>query len=1760
MLFALSAVAQRADNPLSDSSSTHFCDIVISGNFDSDCIFDFKDEVTDEYPDLLIACKHSSVTYTAYANTGSNSTLNYNWEVFGHSSLSVSGNQISVDWSDNEWGMVVVTATSPDGDTCTVFRRVKLIDNPTVGIASVPPFTILPDGRKVVRVCQGASVQFIDQSSAGNSDIAGYHWECRQAAPSSTPDYLVEDIYRNDVVIHRVYNNCGCFDEDSIEIEMIDGANLELECYGTVCENAIVTYHTLSPLCSEYHWYVDGGTIIAGQGSPDPVVQWDHPSGGYGVIGLDGVLCGEIACPTLMSRKIPVIQDRLPVEGPTELCIGDAVVFSLPLFGSTEYNWSISPSAGVNTDMMSQANEVRLVFNQAGTYHLRCSYRCEFLDCGPFDAEPITIIVRPKLDITGNSQICLSNACSLLASPSVNAAWTAFDLANGNSVVATQQGSSFSHTFDTPGRYLITAEHPDYCGPATFVMTVKDVPPAPTINDLDPANRHTACPGLGIALSGTPSQPNYSLVWQPTDPSASPQLYSGDSVTISYQPDVCDVRVYNYDRVLQCQSTSYYVHQVSELVPAPIHIPGQITVCPNSLIVWGNDAVPDQSSEGMLYEWTIQDDMQYCASIQGSHLSNSVVLAVNDITTPASFYVTLTRTFCGNVSSENVIHIQVLDSISHPLSISGPDEVCVNSTATYLGSGGSNSNYHWSIEGVNHGGTPIDHTFRQEGLVPVTLYENPFDYCTNKSYLNQVVKIVSVNSLPMVQGLSVDAQAGFVFVVPSLDPNDYSYSWTFQASAQDLPIALPEISDHAPISSTGTYSCTVTDVRTGCSKSVSLFCQPNLPTINCDPLSLLGDYETCSHSVSLRAGIYPSVVSWKVSGGDFSISMHGTNNHYADITFENIGIYTVSASTGINNCYEGYRVFAVEFIPNFHFTPGCDKILINNASQFIQPGEMVYVSVSNSRNSNTDIISFPVSQTSFTYTPTSLLVGTCTYTFTLTGYGSNGNITPCVLGTATIGSPLLPVGTSAVSISTSNPYSPTQTCDNTPIELTASLGYPGSIVSSTWDFDDGSSFYTEGNSIFHTFEEGHAYYLGVQIVDNYGCIRSTQAPLRIMSNSNPLVGARLVQLDDNICPYELPSIRASFSADDPSNHYSWWRLKDPTRVVSTNPYYTSVSDDYFVFAINDNYCQKEASTFIKYLNSPTAYIYADNLNFCIGDEVRLYGDQGPSSDQLSYMWSVSGPGFSRSFSTPDIVFSPTSAGSYNVSLTITNTSTSCSASTSETITINAKPTAPSLSFVGSPCISDAPVHLAASGFSGEMHWSNGNTGPDAYYFTHGLASAYYYDPAIGCPSESSTIRIHKEPDFDALLTGCYEKCKYFFSNTLPIYGLTDNAQYIDWEWYLNGTTIASGSGTYSNIPIQLPLTGYGDYQMLVDYSGGNCSGISPLLTIDNKDTCDCQDLDVSYKYEWHVEDCKIFYDVDVTVCNNSTTRDCLRNIEYLFNTEHIDVVYTDFASTTLNPGDCYSFHLTILVSQFFPSSTISFRLYDECNNCTTDFSINLMPEKIDCEMDMQLLSLDINPGLSSNVAAYFDFKLDVSPCQNLIAFWTEPPMVINYWYDGAATVYGLGMVDYATLTQLMAENGNICFYAITCEGDHLCKRMFCIPAEEVYNILHDMGLAKTNTSGGSKGGNTKRMPNPDLGNDTDPRLMPNPTTGEVNVIGTTDEVVEVLVMDMNGRQMATFVNTKRFNIAHLATGHYIVRLKTQHNTTEKVTYLKLVKK
>lgn len=1754
LLLGISVAMAQCDNtlPSRNRSNNTPCDVVVTGDFDSECIYDDKNIVTDEYPNYLVACKNSQVTYTSHANVGTGTVAAYRWEVTGDVSHTDYGNHTTVNWGNGDYGTLVATVVNSYGDSCFVAYRVRLIDIPTASATSVPAY-IMDNGVKVIEVCYGGSVQFYDNSDAGNSDIAGYYWS-NGTVTAATPNFLVENITTGMTITHRVYNNCSCYDEEEYRIKVQNGDNLVLECYGTVCKDSVVTYHATYPTCSDYYWYVEGGILLGGQFTASPTVQWNNPSNGYGVIGLDGTACSSGACPMLMTRSVPVIHDGLAIDGQSELCVGEAVMYRLPLFGSTRYDWTITPTTGVSIVNESHANEVLVIFSQAGNYTLSADYRCDFLDCGPMDAEPLTITVKPRLEIVGHDRICISNPLTLGLSPSVTAEWTITDLATGDPVTYTT-GTALTHNFLHPGRYLVTASNSNYCEGAAKVVDVQPTPPAPTVCDLDTANRHTACLGQGILLAGTPAEPYYSLVWSPVCNTASPQLYSGDSVTISYPTEVCDVRVYNYDRVLQCMSADYYLHTVDQLSLAPVNFTPRV-VCPNTTLTITELDVPNQRREGVLYEWKIQDTKQHCASIQGSHMRNTANILCNNLASlPETFYVTLKRTYCNGISHFDTLWITTRNS-ANQLSISGPDTVCLHETATFTGSG--SPNLYWSIEGTPYSGSTATHTFDHTGNRPVVLRSTDDSICSDRT------KNVYVKPLPAVQGLV--RNVGIISLNPYMNPSDYTFQWWYYPTGGGTPVNLGTNAT-AQYSLPGTYCCTVTDRVTECSYTV---CNDYGDGTGCIEMTLLhSNYNYCNNTIQITSPLSINNVLWQVEGGGAILQTSGTNNSVATVTVSELGYVTVTATTTNENnqCVVGTYYFLVDFIPEFEFVTNCSSVQIINHSQYLDGTQTVYIHTPGLLLNSIDIISFPASQSSATYIPH--FFNSRTYTFWLTGYGSDYNIDSCILGTCYVPRNTFYFG-NPVPITTSNIYNNDQTCNNTPIRLTASLYNNRQIKSVEWTFSDGSSATSEGDTIWHTFTSstiGHN--VVAYVTDIYNCTYTSNA-FAITSNTDNLVSGLLTALGNASCPY-VTSRNISFGPNANNNHYTWSNAP----VNGPSPHPTYHTGDYFVYVMDEYYCQKESSAYVAFLNAPTAFIYAEKYALCLGDTLKLYGEQGPGTNPMGYAWSTStGGSFSPNTTTANPSFGASDPGSYTVSLTVTDNTTHCSSTATENITVVPRPTAPTLYFPSSQC--GTPVSVGASGFASpiEVHWSNGETTNPTNFYTHGLVTAYTFDPQIGCSSEHSQLRLPKRPDFDALLTGCYKRCQEFFPDSLPVYGLTDDNQTIGWSWYRNNTSIASGSGNYFDPNLWLPLPNFGDYNLDVTYAP-SCSPSSPTLRITEAEKCLCDSISITYTRKTHNSDpCEPQFDYFVTICNHSANRNlCLDSLISLFNSSaHYVMIGTNFTPTTITPGNCYSFQLRLVIFDLVPSLA-TFEVVDShCQYCRKQFTLDLMPD-INCEVTDYYADVYVNSTLTNNHTAYYDIHLYAPDIMGVLAMWSEPPMIVNYSASGS-TVVGLGMIDLAVMSQLIPPNSPICVYAIVCtKKNGLCKLTFCRPARWWYERLLRRGVIEVPEGyvfeypdEESDNTETPMYARPNSSSMANPQLSPNPTTDEVTVVGDDGKplkhkISELQIMDMTGRLMVTYSDTHCFNVAKLPSGSYIVRITaTDSDGNSEIHYRKLVKK
>lgn len=1701
------------------------CQIRITGSFEPACLYDTKPGAVDEYEEELIACRGGRVTYRAQSVSGT--AAGWDWGVSGATSHTASGDRVTVHWGTGAWGMLTVAAVNAAGETCVESRRVRLVDVPAVGSATLPAYTVNAYGEKVIRVCRGSSIEFVDQSSGGDSDIAGHVWE-GYGRTQTTANFTLEDVQEGGKVSHQVYNNCGCSSDEVYFIEVEEGEPLELKCYGTVCENARVTYTLHDLPCHEYMWYVEGGTLVSGQGTPSPTVVWDRPSDGYGVLGLDGALCGEVACPMLMSRKVPVVHGGLAIAGPTDLCAGESVEYTLPLLGSTRYEWSVSPSAGVDVSLVNQSHRARLVFNAPGTYTLEAAYRCDFLDCGYYQSQPLTVQVKPALEIEGESEVCETNACTLTVSPAVAATWRVYDDA-GVQVGPAETGSTFVRTFPGAGRYVVEARHPSYCRTAMHAMTVRAAPPAPTLADLDPDNRHVACPGQGLVLRGTPASPAYSLMWDPVSASASPHGYAGNEVTVSYGSVVSDVQVYHYDRRLGCRSEGYAVHTVEPLELQPIVIQQPVLVCPGTVVDWSTGVVPDQSADGVLYEWKIQPTMQHCASVQGSHLGSGAVLTVHNLSSPqADFYVLVRRTVCGG-TVEDTIRIEVRSGIAESLALNCPGPICEDDEALLSASGGDVNTYRWHIENSTYTGSPVSHIFGQSGDIPVTLRSNPYNYCSNEDYHSTAVCTVRVNPRPPLRFVYYDRTTGRLTTEPAFGAG-YTVEWQWKR-----PDGFGYWMDGGTGSSVvpsgdGTYRCTVTDLATGCTATDECgYMPPPCPSTAAIPLTHTVDYCTGTATVTASVSAPGATLSWSVKGGAEPSPGPG---HSAIVSVPHAGTYLVEVQADQLPCHLGQKMLTVDFVPDFEVVAECNRIVILNRSTYLGSGSnLVYMSVDGVP------VSFPVSQESYAYT-----AAAGTHTVALQGYGPH-SFAPCPENTFTVEtvSPL-----ASVSISTANTAYPNQTCDNTPILLTATTTPARSVAFAEWTFGDHSSFGQAGASISHTYAwPGQSpYNLTVLVTDNYGCKKHSDTyPIR--SNPDALAGGALEITSPIVCPGGTRNLEFQPDAtSSPWNHYHWEGSPVP---VPGNQYATHYSKDYSVYVVNDHYCQKEASLFVPFLNPPVADIYVENTTGCEGQPMHLSGDNGPGAN-VTYTWDVDGPSpFYETYSTPTVNFTPPVPGTSTVTLYVSNGT--CSATDVETLTINALPAAPTLSFIGSPCISDAPVRVGAAGFSGEMHWSNGDTGPTAHCYYPGPLVGWYFDPLLGCPSAKAEIHIDRQPDFDALLTGCYTGCPDFFPRDVPVYGFTDPQQTIQWQWMHNGAVEATGWGNYHPVPLSLPVAAPGEYRLSVDYANGSCSELSPSLFIDYRDTCPCENVDFEIERTLNTEGCSLVWTVDITVHNNSATDLCIGELVPLFNTDeeilvHRIIIYDSYIA----PGGTGRISMEISPLTLNPSVAL-FETDLGCG-CVLSIAVDLMPET-DCKQNTESHDVSLNTGLTTPGSVYLDFHMHL-PVEGVYTVGSTPPMVVDWWYDGLDHAGGLLMLDPARLSRLAEENGLICIEALACAGGEVCRYSACIDAHELWTHLVEQGF------GGAPGEWLQyALPQPHSGALT---LVPNPATGLVTVAGTADEVAEVVLIDMYGRKVATHTGTTQFDVDGLAAGAYIVRLKTRPDTDspEQTTYLKLI--
>lgn len=1680
------------------------CDLYLNTDFDSDCLLD---DYLERYPELLDlgseecmqACKGNTVQYTAVCPNG----IQYSWNILGAQNYTLTNQNHTavVTWGTGNIGNISVSVLTSDSVTCSTETCVILMESPVAACSSVPLYYYDQTGNKVIEICYGETIEFTDMSSAGQTPITGYFWESNFGTASSQNYSLTPSQEGYFKLNHCVWNECGCSDCETIVINVLPRVELELSCHGTVCENTTASYKVASPSCSEYVWSVDGGSF-SGQGSPTITVDWGSPSSGYGVISLDSYFC-ETECNSLISVKIPVIVNHAEIIGPDEVCVGDIQQYELPMWGSTLYQWWITPNYNHETieHEAEFINQYLLEFTQPGTYTIEASYVCEFLECGPFYTQK-TIVVKDTMSIRStDSVICKGDTGHFTTWHGNAVSWQVYN--QNNQYIYGSNGVSVDYNFLNPGKYRIVASNAAvYCKDAEFFVTVLDNPPALT----SVQGPNEACLGSSILLSASPTQPNYFLQWQPLCPSATPSSVDGEEVTISYDTEVCDVAVYQVDNEYGCRS-EVYIHTVDTFRLAPFTMPAITHVCAGASVhLW-----VDNQSANVTYEWTISP--ANAASVNGSHFANDVHILTNHLDNlPVIATVTLKRTYCSNIVEYETVQISI-ENVT--VTVDYEDTICDKTREYFYASGTHNyNNYTWIIDSTDvlHGYNPY-YYFGTPGTHYFTLTYQPYSYCDAATVSGQIVVVdgPSVSIISSNDTLSVAQLA------------NVTYSWTFNGDT------IPNMHDTICfVADTGDYCCIVTSTIPPYCSDIACFSNESSGTSQpdaCQPLELTDTLVSCTEAVIKADNTTNSIITWSCSP-QYGYCSPSSSTDSTIVYFSEEGTHLISAYMVDNGqCYSGETYVTIDCVPGLMVRYDCDSnLIVYDTSKyrdgFTIPDRTITIEGTSCFATLTDtnrITSIPVAGLSHGQ-----------YTVTM----DMGMDVPCSVSREFVfeGNPII----DSITIRRSM-------CEGRPFQFLASTS--GTVVQFRWNFGDGA--FNKGNGIYHTYDPNIVQNptITLTVTDVWGCLATDTANVTIGYNN--LTGT-LSAVDANpVCPGQNRVIE--YVQDSPVNEYFWNHSPGST---SENHYNTTSTGDYYLYIETSDFgCRAERMCNVGFLNAPTARI-TGNTEYCLGELVKLNGNTGNSN---TYLWYVMDQDNTCIYtSTSSIIrFTPGAAGNYTAVLNVTSPY-GCSVQAVYHFVVHPRPVAPRIVLSG--CIHEPPVQaICITGQS--LLWSNGFNGTQADYYTDGYISAYYIDATTGCPSDKAYGFIEPAPNYDALLTGCYKICPDSLWTKLPVYGFYPYyPSPMQWHWLHYGLgEIDHGA----DVNPQLPLADYGTYILKTEYGDG-CVVESPELQIERREYCPCEGIELNpEKMYCYVEDCKMYYHLSYTVSNQGSNT---VTFSYLQVSPSAILVSATGLPMTIPAGGSKFFEFDVEVTEFM-NGTLHFSLIDPETGCEKQYSDTLLLEACmdeECNISADY-SFVFNPEISiAHQSSYFNFFFNVPGAVQLVSMWSVPPQIINYTSSPALDINGLMMFDYARLSQMAENDEYVCFHVIVCfEENKLCHAELCIHAKllwemipEDYRSLVDSTMADTAF--------TRSLlfnvvvPQPDK-----PYLAPNPTQDEVTVMGiASDSVSEIMVLTMEGRQVAVFRNDYRFNISHLSRASYIVRIIT---TDKQVHYLKLVK-
>ena len=435
--------------------------------------------------DPMPVCKNSYGQFIVYPNLPG---FTYQWTITGGTPATIAnGNPVTIHWGNGTTGSITVIITG-NGCTKTITRSLCMMDKPMAN------FTYSP----LTNICTGTWITFTN-SSAGGSTYTWYFGDGTSSQLANPPQhqYSSAGTYTVTLVVSSASGGsnpnfppgpgCGCVDSVKKIIVVGNGPGITT-CNKMLCPKDTAIYCSTTT-CSTYTWTITGGTIIGPANQNCVKVIWNTAPGS---LTLTTTGCGACNTNTIIPN---VIWPVLTYTGPTTVCVGSTNTYSVPTIPGTFYSWSISPATATILNGGAYPNNfpvnnpvVNVNFLQPGIYTLTCNYNNPNTpkNCG--GTTNITITVKPKLSISGNTTFCQNMPGFFATNNGSVAQWTITGQAGGFSPATFPNAPAISVTWLLPGNYTLTAVPVipgNYCNPTGVTIAIV-VNPSPILSFVTP--------------------------------------------------------------------------------------------------------------------------------------------------------------------------------------------------------------------------------------------------------------------------------------------------------------------------------------------------------------------------------------------------------------------------------------------------------------------------------------------------------------------------------------------------------------------------------------------------------------------------------------------------------------------------------------------------------------------------------------------------------------------------------------------------------------------------------------------------------------------------------------------------------------------------------------------------------------------------------------------------------------------------------------------------------------------------------------------------------------------------------------------------------------------------------------------------------------------------------------------------------------------------------------------------------------------------